>query len=93
MTRLTRSSAAPLIALAVCVLSVVLLVIAAALVDDDALDTVFGFFTGMLSVAALACIALVVFRRRFHARRHDEEILDGIEPLGGRFPRDDSGNR
>ena len=54
---------------------------AAALVDDDLADGVFGFFTGILAALLLAAVLWVEIGRYRLARMRDAAALDALEPL------------
>lgn len=54
---------------------------AAALVDDDLADGIFGFFTGILAAVLLAAVLWVEIGRYRLARMRDAAALDELEPL------------
>lgn len=54
---------------------------AAALVDDDLADGVFGFFTGMIAAVGIALVLWTEIVRKRLALRRDAAALDDLEPL------------
>ncbi|TFD92687.1 hypothetical protein E3T61_06180 [Cryobacterium lactosi] len=57
------------------------LLIAALLTADDTADTVFGAFTGAISIGLLALILWTEIGRKQLARLRDAAALDDLEPL------------
>ena len=55
--------------------------LAAALVDDDLADGVFGFFAGMIAALGIALVLWTEIVRKRLARLRDAAALDDLEPL------------
>ncbi|ANP72073.1 hypothetical protein [Cryobacterium arcticum] len=87
MNTTTRSTAAPTRprwyapAIGAAVLCIAALSAAALVVDDDATDSVLGFFTGALAMLLVALVAWTEVVRHIVARKRDAAALDDLEPL------------
>lgn len=63
------------------VLAIAAASVAAALVDDDLADTLFGIVTGMTGALLLAVVLWIEVGRSRLARMRDASVLDDLEPL------------
>ena len=68
-------------AVAGAVLAIAALAAAALLIDDDPVDSVLGFFVGLIGMLLVAVVLWTEIVRQMMARKRDSAALDELEPL------------